>query len=108
MPMNSRSLAIAATLSAGLVFHFTPLRAQDRPRARELGVAPGVLPPGPLNAITDVAGVLVGQVTVIEADSVRTGITAILPHAGNLFLEGVLAVIDFGYGFGNLLSSTKE
>jgi len=107
MPMNSRSLAIAATVSAGLGFHFTPLRAQDRPRARELGVAPGVLPPGPLNAITDVAGVLVGQVTVIEADSVRTGITAILPHAGNLFLERVPAAIVVGNGFGKLLGSTQ-
>src|SRR6185437_6171811 len=74
---------VAATVVAASVK--TPqLSAQDRPRARELGVAPGILPPGPLNAITDVAGVLVGQVTVIEADSVRTGITAILPHAGNL------------------------
>ena len=107
MPMNSRSLAIAATVFAGLVFDFTPLRAQDRPRARELGVAPGVLPPGPLNAITDVAGVLVGQVTVIEADSVRTGITAILPHAGNLFLERVPAAIVVGNGFGKLLGSTQ-
>ena len=107
MPMNSRSLAIAATVFAGLVFDFTPLRAQDRPRARELGVAPGVLPPGPLNAITDVAGILVGQVTVIEADSVRTGITAILPHAGNLFLERVPAAIVVGNGFGKLLGSTQ-
>ena len=107
MPMNSRSLAIAATVFAGLVFDFTPLRAQDRPRARELGVAPGVLPPGPLNAITDVAGVLVGQVTVIDADSVRTGITAILPHAGNLFLERVPAAIVVGNGFGKLLGSTQ-
>ena len=105
--MNSRSLAIAATVFAGLVFDFTPLRAQDRPRARELGVAPGVLPPGPLNAITDVAGVLVGQVTVIDADSVRTGITAILPHAGNLFLERVPAAIVVGNGFGKLLGSTQ-
>ena len=57
--------------------------AQQRVRARELGVAPGVFQPGPLNAITDVAGVRVGQVTVVEGDSVRTGITAVLPHAGN-------------------------
>src|SRR5438132_680063 len=107
MPMNSRSLAIAATVFAGLVFDFTPLRAQDRPRSRELGVAPGILPTGPLNAITDVAGVLVGQVTVIEADSVRTGITAILPHAGNLFLQRVPAAVVVGNGFGKLLGSTQ-
>ena len=105
--MNSRSLAIVATVFAGLVFHFTPLRAQNRPRARELGVATGILPPGPLNAITDVAGVLVGQVTLIEADSVRTGITAILPHKGNLFLERVPAAIVVGNGFGKLLGSTQ-
>jgi len=105
--VNSRALGIVATILAGLVLHFTPLRAQNRPRARELGVAPGILPPGPLNAITDVAGVLVGQVTVIEADSVRTGITAILPHGGNLFLERVPAAIVVGNGFGKLLGSTQ-
>jgi len=97
---------VAATVVAASVK--TPqLSAQDRPRARELGVAPGILPPGPLNAITDVAGVLVGQVTVIEADSVRTGITAILPHAGNLFLQRVPAAIVVGNGFGKLLGSTQ-
>jgi D-aminopeptidase len=81
--------------------------AQQRPRARDLGVAPGILATGPVNAITDVPGVLVGQVTVIEADSVRTGITAILPHAGNLFLERVPAAIVVGNGFGKLLGSTQ-
>src|SRR5438105_6810461 len=80
---------------------------QQRPRARDLGVAPGILPTGPLNAITDVGGVLVGQVTVIEADSVRTGITAILPHKGNLFLERVPAAIIVGNGFGKLRGSTQ-
>src|SRR5256714_9997826 len=83
------------------------VQAQQRPRARDLGVAPGILAPGPLNAITDVPGVLVGQVTVIEADSVRTGITVILPHAGNLFLERVPAAIVVGNGFGKLLGSTQ-
>jgi D-aminopeptidase len=81
--------------------------AQARPRARELGVAPGVLPPGALNSITDVAGVLVGQVTIIEGDSVRTGITAILPHSGNLFLQRVPAAIVVGNGFGKLLGTTQ-
>ena len=56
---------------------------EARPRARDLGVAPGVFQPGPLNAITDVAGVRVGQTTIIEGDSVRTGITALLQHAEN-------------------------
>ena len=83
------------------------LTAQTRPRARELGVAPGIFGTGPLNAITDVTGVLVGQVTVIEADSVRTGVTAILPHSGNLFLQRVPGAIVVGNGFGKLLGSTQ-
>ena len=81
--------------------------AQQRPRARDLGVAPGVLQPGPLNAITDVAGVAVGQTTVRQGDSVRTGITAILPHAGNLFQERVPAAIHVGNGFGKLIGTTQ-
>src|ERR1039458_4567136 len=58
-----------------------------RPRVRQAGVQVGVIPAGPLNAITDVAGVLVGQTTVVHGEKVRTGVTAILPHAGNLFRE---------------------
>jgi D-aminopeptidase len=83
------------------------LSAQHRSRARDLGVAPGLLRPGPLNAITDVEGVRVGQVTVVEGDSVRTGVTAILPHSGNLFFERVPAAIHVGNGFGKLLGSTQ-
>ncbi len=81
--------------------------AQERPRAREAGVAPGILPPGPLNAITDVAGVLVGQATVREGNTVRTGVTAILPHGGNLFEEKVPGAIFVGNGFGKLMGSTQ-
>src|SRR5215210_4796371 len=81
--------------------------AQQQQRARALGVAPGVLQPGPHNAITDVKGVQVGQSTVIIGDSIRTGITAILPHAGNLFLDRVPAAIVVGNGFGKLLGSTQ-
>jgi D-aminopeptidase len=100
----------AASVVAALAFlspHLSTARAQERPRARDLGVAPGILPTGPLNAITDVPGVLVGQVTIIEADSVRTGITAILPHPGNMFLDRVPAAIVVGNGFGKLLGSTQ-
>jgi D-aminopeptidase len=79
----------------------------QRPRAREAGVVIGILPTGPANAITDVEGVRVGQVTVSEGDSVRTGVTAILPHAGNLFRERVPAAIHVGNGFGKLLGSTQ-
>jgi D-aminopeptidase len=81
--------------------------AQERPRAREAGVAVGILPPGPLNAITDVEGVRVGQTTVVEGDSVRTGVTAILPHGGNPFRERVPAAIHVGNGFGKLLGVTQ-
>jgi D-aminopeptidase len=81
--------------------------AQQRPRARDLGIVPGTLAPGPSNAITDVAGVRVGQVTVELGDSVRTGVTAILPHGGNVFLDRVPAAIHVGNGFGKLLGSTQ-
>jgi D-aminopeptidase len=91
----------------GLLACATPLAAQQKLRARALGIAPGTLPPGRWNAITDVAGVLVGQVTVVQGDSVHTGITAILPHHGNLFLERVPAAIYVGNGFGKLLGSTQ-
>jgi D-aminopeptidase len=84
-----------------------PVGAQQRPRARALGIAPGLLQPGPSNAITDVAGVRVGQSTVVEGDSVRTGVTAILPDSGNLFLHRVPAAIYVGNGFGKLLGSTQ-
>lgn len=84
----------------------TPLAAQ-RARARELGVKPGVFPPGALNAITDVAGVRVGQTTVIQGDSVRTGVTAILPHGGNAFLDRVPAALHVGNGFGKITGVTQ-
>ena len=72
----------------------------ERPRIRDLGVKPGVLPPGPLNAITDVAGVRVGHHTLVEEDSIRTGVTAILPQSGNLFQHKLPAAVHIGNGFG--------
>ncbi|MBP1634234.1 MAG: L-aminopeptidase/D-esterase [Acidobacteria bacterium] len=78
-----------------------------RPRARDLGLAPGVFPPGPLNAITDVAGVAVGHVTLVEGDAVRTGVTAILPHQGNLFQDKVAGAVFVGNAFGKLAGSTQ-
>ena len=81
--------------------------AAERPRARDLGITPGILSPGPLNAITDVAGVRVGQVTLIEGDRVRTGVTAILPHAGNLFQQKVPGAVFVGNAFGKLAGSTQ-
>jgi D-aminopeptidase len=80
---------------------------ESRPRARDIGIIVGILPPGKLNAITDVAGVRVGQTTMIVGDSIRTGVTAILPHEGNLFEEKVPAAIFVGNGFGKLMGSTQ-
>ena len=79
----------------------------QRARARDLGVKPGVFQPGKLNAITDVAGVRVGQTTVIEGDSVRTGVTAILPHGGNLYTDRVPAALHVGNGFGKITGVTQ-
>lgn len=79
----------------------------ERPRAREAGVVPGILSPGPLNAITDVAGVAVGHTTLIEGESIRTGVTAILPHKGNLFREKVAGAVFLGNAFGKLAGSTQ-
>jgi D-aminopeptidase len=81
--------------------------AQDRPRARDLGIRPGASEPGPLNAITDVGGVLVGDTTVIEGPNVRTGVTAIRPHGGNLFREKVPGAVFVGNAFGKLAGSTQ-
>ncbi len=78
-----------------------------RPRLRDANIIVGTLPPGPLNAITDVAGVRVGQTTVKEGDAVRTGVTAIFPHGGNVFLERVPAAIFVGNGFGKLIGATQ-
>ena len=83
------------------------LMAQNRPRAREAGVKVGVLPTGPLNAITDVPGVVVGHTTLIRGDNIRTGVTAILPHNGNLFREKVPGAVFVGNGFGKLAGSTQ-
>ena len=78
-----------------------------RPRIRDLGIEPGVLRPGPRNAITDVAGVKVGHRTVIRGSDVRTGVTAILPHGGNIFQEKVRAAIFVFNAFGKLVGSTQ-
>jgi D-aminopeptidase len=78
-----------------------------RPRASDLGLRIGVLPAGPLDAITDVAGVEVGHTTIIQGDNIRTGVTAVLPHAGNLYRERVPAAVFVGNGFGKLAGSTQ-
>jgi len=78
-----------------------------RKRIRELGVSPGILPVGELNAITDVNGVKIGHVTLVEGDDIRTGVTAILPHGENIFQDKVPAAIVVGNGFGKLIGSTQ-
>jgi D-aminopeptidase len=102
------SLALAVIV-AGLTLPCVPTaHAQSaRARARDLGVEPGIFRPGPLNAITDVAGVLVGHATIVAGDSVHTGVTAILPHAGNLFFDRVPAAIHVGNAFGKLVGATQ-
>ncbi|HWT00391.1 MAG TPA: P1 family peptidase [Pyrinomonadaceae bacterium] len=83
------------------------MQKNERPRARDVGVRVGVLPPGPLNAITDVAGVRVGHTTIVRGEDVRTGVTAVLPHGGNLFREKVPGAVFVGNGFGKLAGSTQ-
>ena len=78
-----------------------------RPRARDLGLKVGVLPAGPLDAITDVSGVEVGHTTLIRGDDIRTGVTAVLPHSGNIYREKVSGAIFVGNGFGKLVGSTQ-
>jgi D-aminopeptidase len=92
----------AASLSSAL-----PESPQVRPRARDLGLAPGVFEPGPLNAITDVAGVRVGHVTLARGDTVRTGVTVIRPHGGNPFQDKVPGAVYVGNAFGKLAGSTQ-
>ena len=79
----------------------------SRPRARDIGIAPGAGSPGPLNAITDVAGVTVGHTTLVSGDTVRTGVTVVLPHSGNLFREKVPGAVFVGNAFGKLAGSTQ-
>lgn len=98
-----RALIIIAGL--GLM---AQLSAQEsRPRARDIGLAPGVFEPGPRNAITDVAGVTVGHTTIIQGDNVRTGVTVVVPHQGNVFQDKVPGAVFVGNAFGKLAGSTQ-
>ncbi len=98
------SLTIIA-LAAGL-FGQTPGN-NTRPRARDIGIKIGILQTGEFNSITDVAGVKVGQTTIIRGENIRTGVTTILPHDGNLFQEKVPGAVYVGNGFGKLAGSTQ-
>jgi D-aminopeptidase len=104
---KSLTLALGVTLSLATVAQDRPGSSPSRPRARDLGIAPGVFAPGPLNAITDVGGVRVGHFTLDIDDRVRTGVTVIVPHAGNLFQEKVAGAVFTGNAFGKLAGSTQ-
>jgi len=108
MTAEEKAMPVIAAFGLALVLVGAAALASDtRPRARELGLAVGVLPPGPLNAITDVAGVKVGQVTLNEGQDVRTGVTAVLPHGGNVFQDKVPAGISVANGYGKLTGVTQ-
>lgn len=109
MLRRSMLLAAPAALLAQAVRAQEMVRMSDnsRVRAREIGLVPGVLRPGALNALTDVAGVRVGQVTLVEGPSIRTGVTAVLPHAGNLFQDRVPAGLAVANGFGKFAGGTQ-
>jgi D-aminopeptidase len=103
--ISRRRIAIVVALLGAV--SIVQIGAQGRPRARDIGIAPGVGEPGPLNAITDVPGVLVGHTTVNAGESVRTGVTAVLPHDGNLFQQKVPGAVFIGNAFGKLAGSTQ-
>lgn len=95
-----RLLLLTLSLSLTAVLGAVAATPEPRPRIRDLGVNPGIFSPGKWNAITDVDGVRVGHRTLIRGESVRTGVTAVLPHGGNLFQEKVPAAVYVGNGFG--------
>jgi len=104
------SIQISKYFATGLTIasFLLPVSAQSpRPRARDIGLKIGVLPTGSLNAITDVPGVAVGHTTVVQGENIRTGVTAIVPHGGNLFQEKVPGAVFVGNGFGKLMGSTQ-
>ncbi len=96
------------TISIFILFIMADItHSQDSERARDLGIHTGILPTGELNAITDVDGVEVGHHTIIDGEDIRTGVTAILPHSGNLFRDRVPAAVYVGNGFGKALGFTQ-
>ena len=101
-------LFIAATILCAAALAAAPSSPSNvRPRVPDLGLRVGIIPTGPLDAITDVAGVEVGSTTIIRGDNIRTGVTAVLPHTGNLYREKVPAAIFAANGFGKLTGSTQ-
>jgi D-aminopeptidase len=106
--ISPRNKFITAVLISTIYFSAAFAQtAQQRPRARDTGLKIGILPTGPLNSITDVSGVSVGHTTIIKGDNIRTGITAVPPHNGNMFQEKVPGAVFVGNGFGKLMGSTQ-
>lgn len=110
--LDGAAMARKILVAAAVLLLISPASAQSatpiaRPRASDLGLKVGILPSGPLNAITDVAGVEVGHTTIIRGDDVRTGVTAIVPHPGNLYREKVPGAVFVGNGFGKLAGFTQ-
>lgn len=95
------------SMIASVAISTTAYANDDDPRAREAGIAPGIYSPGDFNAITDVPGVLVGHVSLVEGNAIRTGVTAILPHGGNLYQDKVPAGFSQGNGFGKMMGTTQ-
>ncbi|MBT5074797.1 MAG: P1 family peptidase [Kordiimonadaceae bacterium] len=89
------------------IFVFNSSVSAEQVRARDLGIKPGILNTGTHNAITDVEGVLVGHVTLMKGDSIRTGATAILPHGGNIYQDKVPAAVVIGNGFGKMMGYSQ-
>lgn len=105
--MRCRTYAIALVCLLASLAAAQVAQPNTRPRAADIGLKVGVLPAGPLDAITDVAGVEVGHTTIIQGDNIRTGVTAVLPHSGNLYREKVPGAIVVGNGYGKLAGSTQ-
>ena len=105
--MANKLFALTAVLWASAFAVAQNTTPTARPRASDLGLKVGILPTGALDAITDVGGVEVGHTTIIRGDNVRTGVTAVLPHSGNLYREKVPGAIFVGNGFGKLAGSTQ-
>jgi D-aminopeptidase len=105
--MTVRMIVVCALWSLTTFAFPQSTTSSTRPRASDLGLKAGILPTGSLNGITDVAGVEVGHTTVITGDNVRTGVTAVLPHSGNLYRDKVPGAIFVGNGFGKLTGSTQ-
>jgi D-aminopeptidase len=107
MTGKGTTLAIALAIPLCLGATGSNMQRNERPRVRDAGITVGILPTGALNSITDVEGVRVGHTTIVRGDNIRTGVTAILPHTGNLFLEKVPGAVFIGNAFGKLAGSTQ-